>query len=465
VRDCVGYKSVGHGFFLEDGTEMYNVLDRNLGVQAYNGKKLPKQVLPFDPNDGAAYWWPNGNNTIVRNVAVENEEYGFRYDCQKSKYFDTELPLLMPNGSKELVDIRTIPFYRFEDNESHTEGLYGMVIANNGNNQPDSPITNQKSLDYFQKMDWTGPTAKHPHVVKGFVAWNVHYALRPHTPNTWMENITLNHAVYGIYRPAFDNQVFKNLHMIDVSSEPFNRGMDDASAQFGKIAVDGLTFENPGYPGIPLIQMTDNNLSGQAEAHFKNVKVTGKMSKRAWFDRGGGALADPVTEKGVPYYLHDHYGPGKHAKIVSAKAKDLLADGNQYKNEAPLTGKQAMVAEVGNVAWPKLLELVDDLPPTTIVTAVVKNGSQLVVQGVSTDNGDITSVLVNGTKAKVLSSNSGVVDWQIQLNPVGLKSITALATDSAGNVEKLSHQIQVGPVSLPASSKSGAGLGIGAPGK
>ena len=35
VRDCVGYQSVGHGFFLEDGTEVNNVLDRNLAVQAY----------------------------------------------------------------------------------------------------------------------------------------------------------------------------------------------------------------------------------------------------------------------------------------------------------------------------------------------------------------------------------------------------------------------------------------------
>src|SRR5262249_40382353 len=26
VRDCVGYRSMGHGFFLEDGTEVYNTL-------------------------------------------------------------------------------------------------------------------------------------------------------------------------------------------------------------------------------------------------------------------------------------------------------------------------------------------------------------------------------------------------------------------------------------------------------
>ena len=42
VRDCVGFQSVGHGFFLEDGTEVYNVLDRNLAVQAFAGKPLPQ---------------------------------------------------------------------------------------------------------------------------------------------------------------------------------------------------------------------------------------------------------------------------------------------------------------------------------------------------------------------------------------------------------------------------------------
>ena len=57
VRDCVGYQSIGHGFFMEDATEQYNVLDRNLAVQANRGKRLPKQVLPFDDNDGAGFWW------------------------------------------------------------------------------------------------------------------------------------------------------------------------------------------------------------------------------------------------------------------------------------------------------------------------------------------------------------------------------------------------------------------------
>src|SRR5205814_10591271 len=59
VRDNVGYQSVGHGFFMEDGTEVYNVLDRNLAVGARHAKRLPKQMLGFDANNGAGLWWAN----------------------------------------------------------------------------------------------------------------------------------------------------------------------------------------------------------------------------------------------------------------------------------------------------------------------------------------------------------------------------------------------------------------------
>ena len=71
VRDCVGYQSLGHGFFLEDGTEVFNVFDRNLAVQAYNTKPLPKQIIPFDKNDGSGFWWANCHNSFTRNGGAE----------------------------------------------------------------------------------------------------------------------------------------------------------------------------------------------------------------------------------------------------------------------------------------------------------------------------------------------------------------------------------------------------------
>ena len=444
VRDCVGYQSAGHGFFLEDGTEVYNLLDRNLGVQANRAKRLPKQVLPFDPNDGAAFWWANGRNSLTRNVACENEEYGYRYDAQHSRYFDANLPILMPDGKTKSVDIRTLPFYRFEDNESHTEGLYGMVIANNGNKQPDNPIRDLKALERIKNIDWTGPPQSHPHVVKNLTLWQVHYALRPHTPNIWAENLRIHKATYGIYRPAFLNHVYKNLHMSDVNSEPFNRGMDDASAQLGKVAVDGLFFEDVGYgPGMPLVQISDNNLSGDAETHIRGLKVTRKSEKHYVFDLGGGARANPVTKKGVPIYVHDHFGPGRHAKIVSRKVSESANDGNKYRHESPFLGKDAVMAEVRNVEFPELLKLTDDLPPATIITRVQSYHGELMITGVSHDNGEIKSVQVNGKPAKILSQQAGVTDWQIRLPFPKGGILSAYAVDATGNKETHGHKLSV----------------------
>ncbi len=97
----------------------------------------------------------------------------------------------------------------------------------------------------------------------------------------------------------------------------------------------------------------------------------------------------------MPYYVHDYFGPGRHAKIVSTKAKDLLADGNEYRKLPPLTGDESVVAEVSDVAWPQLLHPVDDLPPATIITSVRRDGGKLLVRGVSHDNGEIIAVTVN----------------------------------------------------------------------
>ncbi len=74
VRDCVGYDAVGHGYFLEDGTEVYNVFDRNLAVMGVRGKPLPQQVLPYDQNLGSGFWWANSLNTFTRNVAAECDD-------------------------------------------------------------------------------------------------------------------------------------------------------------------------------------------------------------------------------------------------------------------------------------------------------------------------------------------------------------------------------------------------------
>jgi hypothetical protein len=430
VRDCVGFGSVGHGYFLEDGTETYTVLDRNLGVNAFRGKPLPKQVLPFDPNDGAAFWWSNGRNTFIRNTSCENDEYGFRYDSQKRSNFDSNLSVRTASGGFEKTDIRTIPIYRFEDNEAHSEGLYGMVIAG---------------------TDRAAPDLQHPHMLKNLRIWQVHYALRPQVPAMWIENVTIDHAVYGIYRPEFENHVYRNLHIASTSSEPFNRGQDDDSTQHGSITVDGLTFTNVEGDDIPLIQMSDNNPSGTAESHFRNVRVERRDGRRqkALVDRGGGAEVDPETATSVPVILHDHFGSGRHAKVMSTAARDFPKGSQEYRREAPLTGEESRVKEVKDVAFPKLLDPVDDTPPATIITypprgiATKREGNRLIVRGTTTDNSRTKRVIVNGVEAHDVDYNFH--QWEAVLENVlpGEVTIVAHAEDVAGNVERHAHRLTV----------------------
>lgn len=447
VRDCIGYRSAGHGFYLEDGTEIYNLLDRNLAVQAYRTKALPKQALPFDQNDGAGIWWANGRNTIIRNVTSENDEYGYRYDMQHSKYLNSTLPITMPDGTTKPVDVRTIPNWRFDDNESHCDQGAGMVIAcNGGNQQPDTTVRDQKLLDQINALDWTAPDTRHPHIIRNLKIWETHYAFRPHTPSMLIDGLRIARTVYGVYRPAFDNQVYRNVHLTSAGGEPFNRGMDDASCQTGVFTVDGLQVDDLDKASnrrTPIVQMSDNNLSGRAESHFRNVTWTpSSFGKGSLFNRGGQTRGDQFVEGGVPYYLHDYYGPGRTARIISTTAKPLLADGNAYHEEAPLTGDESVVAEVKDVAWPKLLDPLDDLPPATAITNVRRAGDKLHVTGVTHDNGEITAVTVNGASARLVQTHSGVADWSIELPLPADGRVTAHATDDAGNVEQTKHVVR-----------------------
>lgn len=425
VRDCVGYQSVGHGFFLEDGTEVFNVLDRNLAVQAYSARPLPRQVLPFDPNDGAGFWWANNLNTFTRNVASENDRYGFRFDSQKRSNFDPVLPVLQPDGQAAEVDIRTLPFIRFEGNEAHCDGKYGFNLG--------------------EGVDRAGPDAQHPLVVRDMKIWEVHYAFRPQSPCLLVENMTLHRAAYGVYHPNYDHHVYRNLTISRVEAEPFNRGHDDRSVQYGPLAVDGLTFTDIRSGGMPLIQISDDNPDGLGVSHFRNVKTvnwTGSR-QRALVNLGGGPRPTPKTEKGVPIYLHDWFAPGRHAKVVSTRSNEYR-DGTKYFEHELLTGDESRVAEVRDVVFPELLDPVDDLPPVTVITHVLADEGRLLVRGTTTDNGPVRCVVVNGREAQATEAN--FAQWEIVLDAPAKEAaakLVAYAEDTAGNREKMAHELDL----------------------
>jgi hypothetical protein len=426
VRDCVGYGSVGHGFFLEDGTEVYNVLDRNLAVQARRGKRLPRQVLPFDQNEGAGFWWANSRNTFTRNVSVENDGYGYRYEATPTSALKLIFPVLHPDGERRDVDIRTLPFVRFEANEAHSGvGLYGLNLG--------------------EGVARVGPDARHPFVVRDTKLWDIHYAFRPQAPSLLVENMTIHRAAYGVYHPNYDNHEYRNITISETAAEPFNRGHDDDSIQYGVLTVDGLTFDNiRSGDHMPLVQISDSNPTGAAETHFRNVRTLrwNGSQRRALVNLGGGPRPTPKTERGVPIYLHDWFGPGRHAKVTSTKSRDLTSDGLVYREESPLTGDESRVAEVKDIPFPRLLDPVDDQPPATVITHVARRSDgTIAVRGTTSDNGAVREVLVNERPARALAEN--FAEWEIVFDalPPGETHLVARSTDAAGNAERLLHEM------------------------
>jgi len=427
VRDCVGYGSLGHGFFLEDGTEVYNVLDRNLAVGARRTKRLPKQALGFDGNEGAGYWWANSLNTFTRNVAAENGNYGFRYEASLGKK-DNLFRVQQPDGSKRLVDIRTLPFVRFDDNEVHSSsGLYGFNLG--------------------EGVNRIGPDVQHPFIVRNMKIWDVHYGFRPQAPNLLVENMVIHKVEYGVYHPNYDNHEYHNLLISQTNTEPFNRGHDDASIQYGPLAVDGLTFDGCRSGGMPLIQISDDNPTGKAETHMRNVKTVNwkdGSKERALVNLGGGPRPTPKSEKGVPIYLHDWYGSGKTAMVVSMRSGEYKADTGKFHQDFPLTGNESRVAQVADVKFPKLLTPIDDLPPITVITHIQpRNATSYVVRGTTSDNGPVKKVVVNGVLAKATAANFAEWEAVVTLADPAAKQITAFAEDMAGNIEPRPHAVRV----------------------
>jgi hypothetical protein len=406
---------------MEDATEQWNLFDRNLAVQAIGARPLPKQVLPFDPNDGAGFWWANGRNSFTRNVACENEEYGFRFEIAKTSSFNPTLRIRGEDGELVERDVRTLPFIRFEDNESHTEGLYSFNFGDDRNGS-------------------VRGDREHPFTVRNLRAWETHYVLRPNVQFFLCEGLRVKNAVYGVYHPDYDAHVYRDLDFDNINSEPINRGHDDESIQYGDFTYERVTLRNCRVGRDPLIQMACTSPRPGVSGHFRDLKLENSTSQSSIVDLGGGprndALQNPVT-----YVFHQMGSTGENIEVVSRKFPDKLAS-RGYSEREGFTGRDVAAAVLSQQPeFPNLLAPKDDLAPVTMITSVKRKDGRLTIRGVSHDNGTITSVTVNGSEAKIIAQQAGVADWAVEI-PVAEK-LEARARDEAGNAEKRPHALSV----------------------
>ena len=241
-------------------------------------------MLPFDPNDGAGFWWANSLNTFTRNVAGENDQLRLplRGDADERASSSTLPDACSPTAARKTVDIRTLPFVRFEDNEVHSsDGLYGINLG--------------------EGVDRVGPDARHPFVIREHEDLGRRTtASGRRSPSLLVENLHDHSRDYGVYHPNYDNHVYRNLHISETNTEPFNRGHDDR--QRAVRPADGRRPDVRRLPtAMPLIQISDDNPTGKAASHFRNVKV-GRTSARptsvdTLVNLGGGPRPPPKTTR------------------------------------------------------------------------------------------------------------------------------------------------------------------------
>ncbi|XP_078677557.1 cell surface hyaluronidase CEMIP2-like isoform X3 [Branchiostoma floridae x Branchiostoma belcheri] len=139
VQDTVGYETLGHCYFLEDGAEQRNVLDHNLGLSTRYGTLLPtdrngqmcRNILDgvygdYVPNAGkdclmlTTFWISHPNNDLINNAAAGSLGVGIWY------LFHRE-PTGLSEGSLPPYQSSYSPMGRFYNNRAHSNSQ-GMMI-------------------------------------------------------------------------------------------------------------------------------------------------------------------------------------------------------------------------------------------------------------------------------------------------------------------------------------------------
>ncbi len=114
IKNNVGYNSIGHGFFLEAGTEFDNIFDGNLGVKTRPGNLIHSDKFT------SVFWTMNPQNAYVNNVASDGWYYGFYYSIPNMM-----VPIPNKNDEQNLKDFSNL---EFENNIAYNNRHAGLKI-------------------------------------------------------------------------------------------------------------------------------------------------------------------------------------------------------------------------------------------------------------------------------------------------------------------------------------------------
>ncbi|KAE8633079.1 hypothetical protein XENTR_v10001771 [Xenopus tropicalis] len=140
IKDTIGYDTLGHCFFLEDGIEQRNTLFHNLGLVTKPGTLLPtdrnnsmcvsirdKVYGNYIPNPAtdcmavSTFWIANPKNNLINNAAAGSQDAGIWYVFHKMSTGDSHG--IYPETKAELT-----PLGMFYNNRVHSNFKAGLFI-------------------------------------------------------------------------------------------------------------------------------------------------------------------------------------------------------------------------------------------------------------------------------------------------------------------------------------------------
>uniref|UniRef100_A0A8D0H416 hyaluronoglucosaminidase n=1 Tax=Sphenodon punctatus TaxID=8508 RepID=A0A8D0H416_SPHPU len=188
VKDVVGYDSLGHCFFTEDGPEERNTFDHCLGLLVKASTLLPSDrdskmcktikegAYPGyiakprqDCNAVSTFWMANPHNNLINCAAAGSEEAGFWFVLHHVPTGPSKG--MYPPGYSEHV-----PMGKFYNNRAHSNYRAGMIIDHGVKTTPASakdkrPILTLISGRYSPHQDADPLKPREPAIIRHFIAY------------------------------------------------------------------------------------------------------------------------------------------------------------------------------------------------------------------------------------------------------------------------------------------------------
>ncbi|XP_030670762.1 cell migration-inducing and hyaluronan-binding protein isoform X3 [Nomascus leucogenys] len=188
IKDVVGYNSLGHCFFTEDGPEERNTFDHCLGLLVKSGTLLPSDrdskmckmitedsypgYIPKprqDCNAVSTFWMANPNNNLINCAAAGSEETGFWFIFHHVPTGPSE-GMYSPGYSEH------IPLGKFYNNRAHSNYRAGMIIDNGVKTTEASakdkrPFLSIISARYSPHQDADPLKPREPAIIRHFIAY------------------------------------------------------------------------------------------------------------------------------------------------------------------------------------------------------------------------------------------------------------------------------------------------------